>query len=235
MKQPNFYLVVFSFFLIITLYGCASNEIGESKDVAQETIYQQYNVSYKEGDDIATVIARFRFAGEDGTTLVLNRPGSVQFDGVALSVDSSDFEGAFYKKSLSAGRFFGNHQFRFTDINKRKYDNDFSFDLFSLANLPESAEKNQPLRLQFQPLILGPGDYIELGTIDTDSSFSVTFSAKDTGEFITIPLEELQRQKGEQLIIAATLYRKFPLQQHTPEGGMLEMEYALKPVTIKLK
>jgi hypothetical protein len=220
--------------LITFFYGCASNEIGESKDVAQETIYQQYNISYNEGEENATVIARFRFAGDEGTTLVLNQPSSVQFDGVALSVDSSDFEGAFYKKSLSAGSFFGNHQFSFTDINKRKYDNDFSFDLFSLVDIPESADKNQPLYIPFKPLLLGPGDYIELGTIDTDSSFSVTYSAKDTSGFITIPLEELQRQKGEQLIIAATLYRKYPLQQHTPEGGMLEMEYALKPVTIKL-
>ena len=235
MKLRNLFLPIFSCFLVININGCTSSEIGQSKDVAQETIYQQYDISYNEGEEKATICARFRFAGDKGTTLVVSKPGYVQFDGVDLAVDSSEYEGAFYKKNITCNNFFGDHQFSYADINKRKYDNRFSFDLFKLINVPETAVKNQPLRIQFKPLQLGPDDYIEIGAIETDSSFSVTYSRKDTSQFLVIPAKELQRQKGGQLKMAATLYKKSPLQQNTGEGGILEMIYALKPVSIRLQ
>ena len=77
-------------------------------------------------------------------------------------------------------------------------------------------------------------DYIEVGTSNTDSSFSVTHSATDAGNFITIPAKELQRQKVKELTLEATLYRRIPLQQNTSEGGSISIRYALKPIKIKL-
>ena len=233
MKTLKLFLPLFLFFLISFVPGCTSNEIGESKDVAQETIFQQYTVSYNEGDENVAICARFRFAGDDGTTLVLTDPSGVQFDGVALAVDSSDFEGAFYKKDLLACNFFGNNQYRFTDIDKKRYDNSFSFDEFKLLDIPASAPKNQPLQFKFKASQLAPGDRIEIDAIETDSTFSVTYPGEDS--LITIPVEELQRQKGGQIKLVSTLYKKTPLQQSTKEGGYLEMAYTLKPVIINLR
>lgn len=221
-------------FLIVNICGCTSNEIGESKDVAQETIYQQYSISYNEGDENAAVYAQFRFAGDNGTTLVLTKPSSLQFDGVTLVVDSSDFEGAFYKKYIPVNGFYHDHHIRFTDINQRVYDNQFSFDVFKLVNTRETVARDQPLQFQFSSLHLGPEDYIEIFSVDADSSFSVTYSGKDTSQCISIPAEELKRQKGPQLKLAATLHKKYRLQQNTKEGGILEIVYTLKPFMINL-
>ena len=56
----------------------------------------------------------------------------------------------------------------------------------------------------------------------------------DKGNFITIPAEELRRQKVKALTLEATLYRSIPLQQSTGEGGKMTLRYTLKPVKIKL-
>ncbi len=234
MKFHHFIFPVFYLFLVVILYGCASNEIGESKDVLQETIYQQYKISFREGDENAIVYAQFRFAGSNGTTLVLSSPGRLQFDGVAMEVDSSEYEGAFYKKTLAAKNFYGEHHICFTDINKRKYDNHFLLDSFKLMNVPAMALQNESLQIQFEPSMSGPDSYINLVAIETDSAFSVTYSGNDTNPFITIPAEEMKRQKGLQIKMMATLNKKMPLLQNTKEGGMLEIVYELKPVTLKL-
>jgi hypothetical protein len=58
--------------LVIILVSCASNEIGESKDVNQDKIYQDFSIQYDEETEKATIQSQFRFAGQDGTTLVLS-------------------------------------------------------------------------------------------------------------------------------------------------------------------
>ncbi len=234
MKRFTSFTITLLCFLIVVIHGCSSTEIGQSKDVAPETIYQHYSINYNEGDEVGTVNACFRFAGINGTTLVLSDPSSISLDGVKLPVDSSDFEGAFYKQGKKAVDFFGDHNLRFTDIQMREYNNKFSFNRFKLANLPVSASKNTTLHIQFEPLLIGPDDHIELESIETDSAFSISYTGRDKDSFISIPVEDLQRQQGSQLKLVATLYRKQPLQNSTKEGGIIEMVYALKPVSIKL-
>ena len=234
MKSFRLFPIVF-FCCTFLISGCTSNEIGESKDVSQETIYQQYNVSYKEGDNNATVYSQFRFAGDNGTTLVLTRPAGIQFDEVLLAVDSSEYEGAFYKKSLPGESFYGDHLFRYTDINKKRFENRFFIAPFKLVNIPEVTSRAITLQIPFESSPLGPDDYIEMNAVDTDSSFSVSHTPKENKSFILIPVEDLQRQKGNQLMLVAILHRKIALQQNTTEGGRLEVEHTLKPIIIKLE
>ena len=92
MRSLNSFTIVFVYVIIAGFYGCSNSEIGESKDVAQETIFQQYSIRYNEGDEKATLNAKFRFAGINGTTLVLSKPSSIQFDNITLAVDSNDIE-----------------------------------------------------------------------------------------------------------------------------------------------
>ncbi len=222
----------FTFFLIS---GCTSNEIGESKDVSQETIYQQYNVSYKEGDKNATVYSQFRFAGDNGTTLVLTTPAGIQFDEVSLAVDSSEYDGAFYKKNFPGESFYGDHLFRYTDINKKRFENRFFIGPFKLVNIPEVTSRTITLQIRFESSPLGPDDYIEMNAVETDSSFTISHAPKENNAILEIPVEELQRQKGSQIKLVATLHRKIPMQQNTTEGGKLEVAHTLKPIIIRLE
>ena len=226
-----------SFILVATFFaiaGCSSNEIGDSKDVSQDKIYQAYTISYAEGDSNAEVFCQFRFAGKNGTTLVLNEPSQVQFDGVKIKVDSSDGGGAYYRVYKPAAGFFGKHSFNFITTADKNLTNSFSFDPFKLANVPAGISKKKDLNLNFETTALQGDDYIEVNAIGTDSSFSVTHSASDKGNFISIPAKELKRQKVKEISLEATLHRSIPLQQTTAEGGRMRISYALKPVKIKL-
>lgn len=224
------------FFFLATaaaVTACTSNEIGESRDVAQDKIYQNYTVTYTEGDAAAELYSQFRFAGRNGTTLVLSSPSQLQFDGEKIKVDSGDYSGAFYKISKPAAGFWGKHSFVFTTTDSKTYTNSFSFDGFKLVNLPASASKKQDLLLPFETTALKGDDYINVRTVNTDSSFDVSHNYAD-GNAVKIPAEYLKKQKGNTLTLEAAITRKPPLQQTTPEGGALEITYRLKPVIITL-
>lgn len=221
--------------LPMAFMSCASSEIGESKDVAQDKIYQQFNISYTQENANAEVFSQFRFAGDKGTTLVLTSPSKLELDGKPIKVDSSAYGGAFYKTGQPISSFYGKHQLVFTDVNNKKYVNDFSFDQFKLVNVPVNANKNQPLIIHYETAPLSGDDYIKISTSNTDSSFSITHNATDASGNIEIPAKELLRQKVKNLSLSATLYRKRPLQQNTAEGGILTITYALNPILVELK
>lgn len=229
------YPALVSSILIFFLSSCGSNEIGESKDVNPATIYQDYKIVYKEGanDDQVEIWGQFRFAGDDGTTLILTNPSSITFDGLKIKVDSNEFAGAFYSLNIPVKNFEGKHRFVFTDINRNTFENEFSFDGLKLQ-ATGNACKTEPLNIQFETTRLEGDDYIELASTDTDSSFSINHTAADHGDIISIPVNELQRQKGNTLSLVASVIRKIPLKQSTKEGGQIVLYYSLKPVTIKL-
>ena len=220
-------------FMLISFSACSSNEVGQSKDVAQDKIYQQYSIRYAEGDEKVSVRAQFRFAGGNGTTLVLSAPSQLSFDDEVVKVDSSGAEGAYYEVRKPVANFYGKHHFIFTDINNKKFDNDFSFDTFRLVNIPASVSKKQGLDLAFESGALQPGDVINVSSAKTDSSFTVIYEPSAT-KAINIPSKQLMRQKNSELKLETTLYRKLNLQQNTAEGGEMEVRYALKPITVKL-
>ncbi|MBP6432594.1 MAG: hypothetical protein KA319_12580 [Ferruginibacter sp.] len=217
-------------FTLFLLTACTSNEIGESKDVAQEKIYQEYSITYTEGNSNVDIFCQYRFGGKNGTTLVLNMPSEVKFDGEKLNVDSNGVSGAYYKANKPALNFMGKHSFVFTNIDKKQYENSFTFDDFKVT-FPASASKNTALTIPFTTTALGADDYVEINTVDSDSSFSIT----NNGNNVIIPIEELKRQKKNDVQLEAHLYRNIPLQQNTTEGGKLFMHYTLKPVSVKLK
>jgi len=220
-------------FMLISFSACSSNEVGQSKDVAQDKIYQQYSIRYAEGDEKVSVRAQFRFAGGNGTTLVLSAPSQLSFDDEVVKVDSSGAEGAYYEVRKPVANFYGKHHFIFTDINNKKFDNDFSFDTFRLVNIPASVSKKQGLDLAFESGALQPGDVINVSSAKTDSSFTVIYESSAT-KAINIPSKQLMRQKNSELKLETTLYRKLNLQQNTAEGGEMEIRYSLKPITVKL-
>lgn len=219
--------------LLLAIGACTSNEIGNSKDVAPETVYQQYHIRYNESDGKVELQAQFRFGGSNGTTLVLNSPSGIQLDGQAIKVDSSKYGGAFYELSQPASQFVGNHRFVFTDINGKKYENGFAFLPVKLATVPSTASKQQGLTLAFDGSTLQPGDRIEVSSSATDSTFSISHEVVGNQYNVQIPAAQLARQKGEKLMLEIHVERNIPLQQLTKEGG--EMAYRQQLKTVKLK
>ena len=229
------YRFIFSFSAAVLLASCASNEIGQSKDVNPETIYQQYRLEYNENEKNAEMIALFRFAGENGTTLVLTGPSKFEYDSNVVKVDSSSFGGAFYKATTPEEKIIGKHTLLFEDIDKKKYENIFSVDSFGVTDVPQSVSRLVPALIKFNAPVLQGEDYIELSSDGTDSSFTIKQVAGEKGDYITIPVELLQRQKKSEFFLIATLYRKFNLRNQTKEGGAITTTQTLKPIKIQLK
>lgn len=220
---------------ILFFASCTSNEIGNAKDVVQDRIYQSYQIEYNENDEKLSATAVFRFAGSNGTTLVLNDPAKIQLDDEIINVDSSKYRGAFYEVAKLPAQWYGDHQWKFTDVNNKSYSNSFSFDAFKWNNPPLSASKSKPLKLNFISSNPGADDYIEITTIDSDSSFSYTqepIAGKPLS--IIIPVEYLQKQDQPTLKLTAQRVQKVKLTQNTPEGGSFIIRYTIKPVEIKL-
>jgi len=222
------------FSMAFLLASCSSNEIGQSEDVNQETIFQEYRLEYNEREKEASLFAQFRFAGENGTTLVLTNPSGVSYNGTVLKVDSNDFSGAFYSTAIPVKKLIGEHTFLFTDVDKRKYENHFRMDSFYVTDIPVSISRRAPALIKFRAPALYGEDYIELDSEGTDSSFSVKYTAGENGDYITIPASELQRQKSNEIFVIPTLYRKIKLQQQTKEGGGITTIQTLQPVKLRL-
>jgi hypothetical protein len=222
--------------VLISMSACSSSEIGQSSDVNQETIYQDYRITYDEGNNAgeAEIFTQFRFAGDKGTTLELTKPSKFELDGKLILVDSNGYSGAYYKTVMPLAHIPGKHQLTFTDYSSKKYQNEFSFDSFTLTGVQAAINKQAPAIISFETTPLKDEDYVELTATDTDSTFSVTHSAAEAGNNIIIPLAELKRQKGNSFSITASIYRRIALQQATKEGGKITISHTLKPVKIKL-
>ncbi len=219
--------------LLCAVFACNSNEIGESRDVNQDKIYLDYDIAYVEGDENVTLTFQYRFAGSAGTTLVLNDPSQVTLDGEKLKADSSDGSGAFYEINKNFTRFSGKHNISFTDMNGKRFENNFEFFPVSLAERPAAATLTKDLVIHFNAGAHGPNDHIAISSLATDSSFYYQQSGSPTS--ITIPAAELMRQKGPEIQFETIIYREFPLTQTTSEGGLLKLTYRLKPVKIVLQ
>ncbi len=219
--------------VIVTLAACDSNEIGDSKDVNQDKIYMDYEISYNEPDADVELNFQYRFAGSAGTTLVLNDGSLVELDGEKLKVDSSEGGGAFYETRKKFSNFNGTHSIAFTDINGKKFENNFDFTTFALHALPAAVDHNKDLMIAYSTLALGPNDYVEINSIGSDSSFRIRQAGPDSSLIITA--KELQRQKEKTVTIGCSLYREVALTQVTSEGGSLKIYYRLKPIKIRLQ
>lgn len=232
MIQQKTFLAVISL-SIAALSACDSNEIGDSKDVNQDKIYMDYNISYTQADENVSLNFKYRFAGSAGTTLVLNQASKVELDGEKLKVDSSAASGAFYEARKKISGFTGKHSIAFTDINGKIFETSFDFTPFVLNALPDAADRNKELVISYNSITLSASDYVEINSNETDSSFNYTQAGSVNS--ISIPASELLRQKGKSLSFSCTLYREIPLQQTTSEGGHLRLVYRLNPVKIRLR
>lgn len=220
----------------ICLAGCASNEIGASRDVAQERIYMQFDMELSEPRRTGDLTAQFRFSGKDGTTLVLSAPSRFVMNGETLSVDSLPSAGAFYRKSLTPDMWWRKHDWLFEDTQGKAYANSITLDRSYVEAAPAAVSRQAPVTLRLNDLPYGPDDEWDVYSVDTDSSFSLTFSLGRTGQPpFQIPAKELQRQKGKSLTLGFQLTRYFQLPNTPAEGGRLRLRYTMLPLTMALQ
>ena len=209
------------------LFSCTSNEIGNSKDVNPEAVYLDYKVWAEEGKPDATVMLQYRFGGPNGTTLVLNEPAKVELDGELMKTDSSKLTGAYYEIIKPVKEFAGKHKITFTDLNGKRYNEDFSFQPFKLkAEIPAVVKRGE---LIFELDGLNPVDYVRV--FATDTSFaSPGINRVDTVKNgrIFITLTDLEDLVNGPINLEFYKEDERPVKNATKEGGRISVTYGVK-------
>jgi hypothetical protein len=229
MTNPFMSRLTISILLFSTLLftACSSNEIGSSKDVNPETVWFDYQVWGEEGNNDMTVLLQFRFAGENGTTLVLDAPSKVELDGELINGDRSKMTGAFYEIIKPVKDFTGNHNISFTDVNGKQYKEEFSFQPIKLiTEIPKEVKRDD---LVFDLDGLDPQDYVRvvlndtsfvsegINRLDTVKNGRVLISKKDLETVVNGPVNlELYKENEK------------PVKNGTKKGGRLSISYGLK-------
>ena len=227
MSKKGFLAIAVCF--AIFLAGCTSNEISYSKEVSPDAIYFDYSIWGDEESGNVTAKFQYRFGGPNGTTLVLEEPAKVEFDGELLQVDSSRMNGTWYEINKPEKDFNGRHWIIYTDSNKKQYREEFDFNVFSLrAELPKEIKRDD---LVFELEGLQTEDYIRLLLTDT-SFYSRGIDRLDTirNGKITITRWELDNLKNGPVSLEFYWEDEKSLKQATKEGGRLSISYGLKRV-----
>jgi hypothetical protein len=219
----------------IFFVSCKNEEIGDVKDVSQDKIYQEYSIRYDEGDADIKAKATFRFAGADGTTLILDKPAGISLDGKTTRVDSSKFEGAFYPFSMPVDQFTGIHEFKFTDITGKTYTNSFNFDKLVIT-VPETIAPAKGASLSFSGPALKGDDFISVELSDNDSLSSQVFTAANcTNNQLPLTADMLKKFRKETLAIRIQRTLYIPLTKTTGEGGKMRFDSHLREKLVTLR
>jgi hypothetical protein len=212
---------------LLSFFSCTSNEIGNGKDVNPETIYFDYRVwGDDEGGDM-TLRLQYRFAGPNGTTLLLEDPSKAEFDGVAIKADSSKKQGAYYEITKPLKEFTGKHTIVFTDMNGKQYKEEFSFQPIRLRTDVPAVINRDDLVLNLEGL--APQDYVRVLLNDT-ARFSEGIDRIDTVKNgrIIITKADLQNIHSGPVHLELSKEDEKRIKNGTTEGGNLSISYELK-------
>jgi hypothetical protein len=213
--------------LSVSLVACTSNEIGDSKDVNPESIYFDYKIWGDEGNDNLTIKLQYRFAGENGTTLLLDEPSKVELDGEMLKADSSKITGVFYEVEKPVALFAGKHTIIFTDGNNKQYKESFHFEPITLTNPVPATIQRGDLVFEFN----GLSDEEKVRVVMTDTSYKNEeinrVEIVKNGRLI-ISKEDIMTLSNGPVHLEIIKENERPVKNGTRDGGRISISYGLK-------
>ena len=227
MRRTNSLLSALNLTSTFFLFSCTSDEIGSSKDVNPDAVFFDYKIWADESREEVTVNLQYRMGGKNGTTLVLDEPSKVLFDGEQLKVDSAKVTGAYYEIQRPFTSFAGKHTITFTDRNKKEYNEEFEFTPFSLDPEVPATMNRGDLVFTFKGL-----DSLDLvNVVLTDTSFtSADINDTDTvknGKLV-ISANRLSALVNGPINLQFFKEVAKPVKSSTKEGGKLFISYGLK-------
>lgn len=226
-SKPSIFLpFVLSIFIISCFISCKSKDKAVNQNDDPQSIFFDYQVSGSEEEDSVTVLLLFRNGDIEGEAFRLDKPSEVRLDGESLAYDSSKMTGFYYEVRKSLDSFAGKHNIVFTDTKGHSYQEEFSFQPFSLINPPTEFSFNDSLALHFSGL--EEEDYLLV--LMTDTSFPGRgINRVDTirnGKLVLAPGELKQLAPGPVQIMFVREFEK-PLENGTKSGGRLVISYRI--------
>lgn len=224
MLKNFFWIGACTFFLVV---ACTNNESGVKKKIDPEAIYFDYRVwGDEEGSDVTVRLQYFMGYGE-GSTILWESPGKVEFDGEFLQGDSSRMNGYYYEVRIPVENFAGKHSIVFTDLNGKQYIEEFSFSLISLKKELPPVLRREELVLELAGL--DSGGIVQVLVTDT-AFYSRGIDRMDTvrNDSIIITPRDLESLKNGPVYLEIYKDEEWPLKEAGKGGGRLFLSYGLK-------
>lgn len=214
--------------VFVFIHSCASNEIGHSKDVNQDEINQGYFIEYDEATDKTEITAFFRFAGANGTTLILDPPSTFRMNGQALDLKETKEAGAYYYKRLNGKLPDGEYNFDFTDLHQKSFKNKSHWKNMGVASVTDTFSHREGLLINFNDDPEGQKEEVTVTISDTANSITETINHVNRRK-IRIDGNKLKTLHG-QIEISIRRSGQFTLKNQTHAGGYFSTDYRLKPI-----
>ena len=226
--HKNLFLIALStsFFL---LSGCVDNNSVKKKKANPDDIYFDYRVwGNEENSDIVVRLQYFLENGDESTVL-LQHPSKVEFDGEVLPADSSRRNGYYYEATVPLENFAGKHNIVFTDRNEKQYREEFEFLIISLKTEIPAVVSRKELVLELNGT--NPGEIVRVLLTDT-AFYSRGIDRIDTirNDSIIITPRDLENLKNGPVYLEIYKDDEWPLKETTRGGGRITLSYGLKRV-----
>ena len=226
--HKNLFLIALStsFFL---LSGCVDNNSVKKKKANPDDIYFDYRVwGNEENSDIVVRLQYFLENGDESTVL-LQHPSKVEFDGEVLPADSSRRNGYYYEAAVPLENFAGKHNIVFTDRNEKQYREEFEFLIISLKTEIPAVVSRKELVLELNGT--NPGEIVRVLLTDT-AFYSRGIDRIDTirNDSIIITPRDLENLKNGPVYLEIYKDDEWPLKETTKGGGRITLSYGLKRV-----
>jgi hypothetical protein len=223
MFKNFFWIVPFAFLLA----ACTNNEPGVKKNIDPEAIYFDYRVWGDEENGDVTVRLQYFTGDMEGSTVLWEPPGKVEFDGEVLQADSSRMNGFYYETGIPLENFPGRHSIVFTDLSKKQYKEEFDFPLIFLKKELPAVINREELVLEL--VGLDSGGIVKVLITDT-SFYGRGIERMDTvrNDSIIITPRDLENLKNGPVYLEIYKEEEWPLKQPGKAGGKLSLSWGLK-------
>lgn len=157
LNNPFIPTTLIALLAILFLASCTDEDDAPGDGSGSWDIFFDYQITAEEGRDDVTCLMRFQEGGAEGDAIKLP---SVEVDGQPVSPDSARITGVYYEVRRPLTDFVGVHRVSFTDFNKNRMEQEFTFSPFSLkTDVPaqmsrsnfvlelDGVEKGTPIRL----------------------------------------------------------------------------------------
>lgn len=216
----------------VVFAACQSNETGNSKDVSQDQIYRNYEVTIDEEKATATVGTTFRFAGENGTTLRLNAPSKVTANGTELVLDSLLFGGAYYKSVSPIAAQANKVEISFTDSKESTLNESFEAGNGVLQNVPDTIFLGKDFSVSYTYSGGEKANSFEVAVTDSKNQTLSFYATSDAEKSVNIPGSATDSLAVGELSLQLISHARKELDNHNSLGGKIDFSCEHKPVKV---
>lgn len=217
MRHPLFQTLI-----LLLLLSCTEKKRSASTDI----VYADYSITAEEVTENVTCLLKFFKNRRVGSTLFLEPPAEVLFDGAPVPGDSAGLSGAYYEVQKPLTSFKGTHTIVFKNAEEEEYKETFSFQPFSLARELGETVPRGDLSI---PLV-GLPDNAPLRVLLIDTAFyTPDINDVDTvkGGTLIINREALKKVSSGHVVLHLYSEAERPLKNPPGGGGKLSITYGL--------